>query len=477
MPVEKEIKNSKSYGLIALAILSVFPLIFTTLIGFPNTDDFITWMPLKSAHKPIMDYFKSVVAEYNSWQGTYTSAFLRQIPVYKTAGLVGVRMEYLLTTVLFLTVWARLFLQLGRKAGFKGNQVWFIILLSSIFVFNSNFLHEIFYWHTGIAGYTLPLILGLCAITLLIGHSKNKYLVFGCICAFFGAGGALIVTAFLCSTMLLMILIETLEDLKAIKWKSKYAIFIAAVIGGVINAVAPGNYHRASVFSKHISVIHSLIGTLSRIHVVLKVGIMEVMIVVIALVVFTHAYHKAKESEYKCGHPLVIVFAGYGTLVITDFPVMLGYGIGIDTELAMPGRCYFIEHLAFLMVTIVIAWYLGTYIGKKADIHLGKEWFALCGVLVAIALYIVVSPSEVVQLRMAKNLVSSNTRQWINLQEDILEEAENNPDSKLYFEVNSELIPNDIYVPELNLSDSMDAMGNMYFASFFGKDEILLIEK
>lgn len=477
MPVKKKMKKSRNYILIAISILSVLPLLFTTLMGLPNTDDFITWVPLAGSHKPLGEYFKSVMAEYVSWQGTYTSAFLRQIPIYKMAGLVGVRIEYFLITVLFLFTLGHLFVLLGKKNGFTKNQIWFLIMLSSLFLFDSSYLHELFYWHTGIAGYTVPLILGLVAIILFINSSRTSHIAGGCICAFLAAGGALIITAIICAVLLLLIIIELLEKEKTLKWENKYLIFTAAVLGGIINAAAPGNYNRASNFSEHISVIHSLAGTLARIHVVLKTGIMDVMVPTIALVVFVYAYHKARENDFKCRYPWIIAFAGYLVLVITDFPVMLGYGIGVDTELAMPGRCCFVERLAFLIVTIVVAWYIGTYVGKCADIHLEKEWFALCGILVAIALYIVVSPSEVVQLRMAKNLVSSNTRQWINLQEDILDEAEHNPNSKLCFEVGGDLIPDDIYVPKLNLNGSMDSMGNMYIANFFGKDEVLLIEK
>lgn len=460
--------------LIVLLLVSVLPVIIMAFLGLPLGDDFANWTSLHTANRSFLQCIDYVKYVYNNWQGTYTGSLLCSIPVYKSIGLVGIRLEYLITVILFVLCFTALISKLCERAGYDKTQTLVVLLLGQFYLLNCSYIREVFYWHTGIAVYTIPLVLTLFTLKLFIECKGWKETMTASLVAFIAAGGALNVTALLCVMLLSFIIVERINAEKLLKWETKYFIFIIAVLGGVVNATAPGNFVRAKAFSENVSIVTGLVGALLRAHVLIKTSVMEVWGIFLALTAFGISYYSAEKTGHRCKRPLIVIILGWMTLVITDFPVMLGYHIGADSERAMPGRCYFVERLAFVLVVLIVSAYIGVYVKKNCELRLSKEWFFGAGITVALLLYLVVSPSEIVQLRMTKSLLSSRLYSWIDSQERILVEAKNDASDTLLFTIEEDLFPEDSYVPSLGLESNPYGLENVEFATFFEKKEVVL---
>ena len=277
----KECLKRIDLKVVALGIISfsvILPVIMACFYGLPAADDFSNargWIIFQGNHLKYV--FENMIKVYMSWQGTYFGAFLAGIPIYYMWGYIGLRLCMFINVAIFLFS-CYLFTKYALKwFGITENTIATLLLytIGMVYQLCNNNLDETFYWYTGICVYTLPLSCMLLCFSCYIAYEdkkENKFLILGCILAFLAAGGSLNVAALLCAVLLFGVVYNCIVNCKIEK---NVLIGGTALLGALINTVAPGNFVRHSAFDEKISPIRVSFELLTRINEILSSKIKE----------------------------------------------------------------------------------------------------------------------------------------------------------------------------------------------------------
>ncbi len=362
--------NKKKILMNACYIIVALPVFITIFYTLPNADDFSFPVTLRNLMEN-MNYLQAVLVNsyknYMGWEGTYTGTFLADTIAYGiTINLTGLHIVLAIIYVLFL-LGIILFVKniLGFVFGIENDIILFSVsFLTEISVLNMSNLRELIYWLDGAVFYTVPFICTLFGSVLLMRWSntrKTKYLVIASILGFIASGGSLDIVVFCCGFYFGICYVYFIDSRKLV---DKYWIpFIVALIGGLCNAVAPGNFRRHTFMEDtSINPLSSLVDSFALIDNyykrLLTIHIAGVLIVLCIVIIFKMGVERI--SSPKTSVIRVVLFAVYAFLlnVISVFPVLTGYSIeNLDSCLrALNVSETGVTMALFLSVSALVCW-------------------------------------------------------------------------------------------------------------------------
>lgn len=350
---------------LALATL-IAPILIATTFGIPCDDDFGNSLSyIKDNGFSWTRLISDTISIYKGWQGTFLGNVLVSIPTYLLGGIMALRIEFFLSVVFFFCASAMLsqaFIVFWRIEGDNKLEktgyallVW-ILLLGYMFTIPK--LGELFYWHTGIGMYTMPLSLGMMAIYCLITSERKTSVhktIIGALLGFLSAGAALDVVALICFIMFCSLVCNYCKEQK---WHSYYLIFVVTLLGAIINTVAPGNYVRHENYDEKIRFGKAILMTVYRIHNQFLNGASERGLIVVIIVAAVMAYRYCVEPRVQSA--VLLAIGCYLGIFMTDYPVILGTG-----SVALPQRCEGIEILSFAIFAIIFGIGMGALLKNK----------------------------------------------------------------------------------------------------------------
>ncbi|WP_044935281.1 DUF6056 family protein [Pseudobutyrivibrio sp. LB2011] len=358
MSDSKNRRNALISGVgILILIVLIAPTVISSAYSVMIADDFSAGSMFKRGYTG----FNYIKYYYNSWQGTYTGLGIIAIlsPILH-GGLDGLKYIAVINSIalfgsfIFLcdSVLKEVF---GQKA--LVTRVLFILL--SVFVFTAyNSYYEGIYWFTGMAVYTMPLIITMVGVALFIRKNVRINIVYAVLISllgFLGMGGSLIISGFGCYALLLLVVYFAIKAKKINIWH--ICIFAVWVIGALVNVAAPGNYVRHDVADS--SGIHPLSAIITSIKVYVSRiewfnSNTSIWTVFMLMILCGLLFYEAKGLSVK---NIALMLCGTILLpFVAVFPVALGQGDN------MPNRVLFVLDVAIIFVLLVMSLLVSDFI-------------------------------------------------------------------------------------------------------------------
>lgn len=324
---------------IALIILICVPIIWGTVYTTMACDDFCLNPVIKN---PIMDTLKAVYESYFNWQGTY----------FGLSGLIwaygkenAISSSLFVATLLFFIGIILVINKLLKYYEIRSSLIEKIIIMNFLFFIISNQgLNEVFYWFSGAGVYLFPLTTWIFSFILMIyGLERGKlFILLSSLLGFLSAGGALLVTALECSIMLLFVVVDYYRDKK---FKLGYLPFIMTMVGGFVNACAPGNFVRSSenLDGGSVNVLDALTKCIKQLPVTLMDSSKSFYYLVLLIISIIVGITMRKWIQINIFELIFIVLYSIFAVVITMFPVALGRG----SLNYLPTRYSFIQNFSY----------------------------------------------------------------------------------------------------------------------------------
>lgn len=372
------IKNKKNVILvfsIIIFFLMLLPYLYIATYASPSADDFSNLS--STLRQNNVSFWGKAISQsintYKAWQGTFTGNFVTFMGgyIYYKFGVFGLHIEYICNICLFfIAIWS---VTLNITKMFSTNKLetltfTFITATLVLFIALYDFdVSEVFYWHTGLAMYTLPLSLSLFQISIIIKKEiKRREIIAASILGFIAAGGSLDISAFACGVSLLFALHKILK-MKKIDYT--IIIFVITLTGAVINVAAPGNYVRHAAFSEEFpiwsSLMYSYTGVCKAVWKYVGNGTIYFIILLCTLL-----FNKLKEAQIVYINPVLLAILLFIGAVIIDFPVYLGY-----SGSSLPLRCEFVRRVTLTIFMFAVSFDTMGWFAKKSinNIHFSAE--------------------------------------------------------------------------------------------------------
>lgn len=467
-----------TFVILTLIILTlIVPVIIGCFYGLPSADDFSNSLKWKNyAGNHIKCVFEFALDYYKTWQGTYTGLLICGIPIYYLLGLNALRACMILTILLFVISCHLLIRAFTKLINIPQEQyvlsITLILLLAIFYLFSTNDLDEIFYWYTGIGVYTFPLGLSLLSIYCYINHhltTMKRYLILGIIFAIGGAGGALDISAFLCSVLLFGI---TYQFIVLKSFDRGIWIGFAAILGSIINTIAPGNFTRHTAFDEKIRPISALLNTIYRLTHVLSTELKSGFIVIIVITILLFSSKTLKNSTFMFKYPFLVTIYGLFGIIITDFPVLLGY-----SDLKIPNRVAFVEHTSIFLYLCLITFYWGGWISKNNIFDFNKTSILILSLICIISFSDYLSFFNLITLtpyRMIHSIRVGHYNSVVENELSIIEQLNLSTDSDVVvysFPDSEDCWTN---IKRIELSEDKDYWVNYSISQYYNKNSITL---
>ena len=303
----------------------------------------------------------------------FLQAFLSPINNYGMGQLRIVMMvnALLFFAALFGVVWVFTgFALRGEKAVHIRLTVFSIILFS---VLDADVFTEIFFWYSGAVSYSIPFSAALLAILCFLLSNNDSYsdkkrtalAVMAAVLGFLASGGSLAVSGTGCYALVLLTVGLYLVTRKISV--RNIMITAAAIVGALVNTIAPGNFSRHTYNSGGDShawrllqsvkwAVKTVWGETGRLTKETMFGVMLLAMILIGI----RLSKKLGNTLPSYGMISVLALAaGY----VTAFPVALGYG-GPE----FPNRCYFILDIVLVLSLLNFALFIGVCLDRWAGL-------------------------------------------------------------------------------------------------------------
>lgn len=473
MAAKKKVLICVLFILIASLLI---PIIVGCAYGLPSADDFSNTLGFRDYDGNHLFYpFIYLHNIYIIWQGTYTGLIFCGIPVYYLFNLNGLRLCMVLVTILFFILFLTLILTFIKSIGVQHDNILIVFsclsFVSLLYLLGSTNYDEIFYWYTGIAVYTIPICnLIMCLVFyLLYGASHKKlHLALAIVLAFIAAGGSLNIAALLCSLLLLGLLYDFIVN-KTIS--NRVWIGLSGLVGAIINTIAPGNFSRHTAFDEKIRPITALNNTLCRVFQVLSFDLFAGFLLILITTSLICGIIYLGNSSITFKLPGLVTLYGLFGVLITDFPVILGYA-----GIRMPTRVTFVEYLAITIYTVIIATYWGGWLANTKNVKYNISFIILVAFcLIPVSNYIRLNGiMNITPYKMIKHITIGDFQTVVDSELSIINQLETSNEPNVTVYVDSE--PDDLWanVMRLELSEDSTYWVNYAISQYYNKDSITL---
>ncbi|MBD5513999.1 MAG: hypothetical protein HDR06_04905 [Lachnospiraceae bacterium] len=416
--------KSGQYGKRAVVALNVLLILFmvyvvtasagyTVLLG----DDYTHGVRVGVFHVPLLQYVAASVRYmkeiYLDWQGTYFAMFLQAfLSPINNFGLGQLRIVMMVNALLFFAalfgvVWVFTgFALRGERASHIRLTVFSVILFS---VLDADVFTEIFFWYSGAVSYSIPFSTALLAVLCFLLSNNDSYsdkkrttlAVMASVLGFLASGGSLAVSGTGCYALVLLTVGFYLVTRKISV--RNIMITAAAIVGALVNTIAPGNFSRHTYNSGGDShawrllqsvkwAVKTVWGETGRLTKETMFGVMLLAMILIGI----RLSKKLGNTLPSYGMISVLALAaGY----VTAFPVALGYG-GPE----FPNRCYFILDVVLVLSLLNFAFFMGVCLDRWAGLCENRSTLAvLYVVLFAAVLFAPESISDSALIAVAES--------------------------------------------------------------------------
>lgn len=359
-------KSKLKYVILAVVIaLVTVPVLMMTFYTVPYNDDFSTIGDVvqkmqDSGNGITISALLLTLGRLKTWGGFYTGSFLNYaINPYMRWGMAGLQITTFLINFFFIvTVLLFAVIMLKEIVGVRSRFHGLVIGTGLLICFYDLYYYtETTYWYCTAVSYVLIVALmlwGMICDVRYMNNGKKGYAVLAALLGFLTSGGALNLVALNCEMVLLLVGYELFSK----KRKRSWVYFLSSLVGGLINACAPGNFVRNSNSFGTAQIIQ-VIGLsaehfLHRIYYLLKYT--PFLVVLAVMFFFMLKYVSTEKIKVRFSYLILVgvLYIAGGTVVA--FPVMLGHGVNY-----YPDRCLYIDDCliyigAFLLLLLFAGW-------------------------------------------------------------------------------------------------------------------------
>lgn len=413
---------------------------------------------------------------YIRWQGNYFSFFV----LYINAGIGGlaiwwVRFLMAVNLIVFFAaiIYALKVFILTDDEDIEYGKLLGMFLLVVFCGLNRASPSENLYWLNASTIYTLPFALGFLSIANVWKYcreDKRRNLVCSIVFAILAAGGILMSTAFINISLLILNINELLGKKKLNK--GALVAFISALVGGLVNALAPGHMVRArGVSSEGISIITGVKNTLYTMGRMLsfslrKEYLMWGCITLILLFAFIPVKRQIEKSKVNV---FILWIESLVVLFVTAFPVIYGY----DSVETTPWRFCFIFDFISATMFLICSVYTGVSLGRIIDNKATRK--AIGAVVISLVLfaanYAYAGRTEMMLPELAREFVKGDLAEFARTEETMVSEIVNSTEGDVVLNYDN---PECYILKNFALKSDPTNVFNMCMAEYYGKNSIML---
>ena len=453
--------------LMGVVLFLAVPLLIGAGYTYPAADDFIIEngsLDLSKYVGPVKGPLYAALNYYKNWQGAYTANLLLfTIMPFTRSGLNGFRILMVLLSLSFLF---SLYFLVDSVIVFShmpedrwGGRIWhsrqnkklflYAVLLFTVLGLPGTWIgKEIFYWYTAVIAY----LVGIDCLFISIGFlllancwkRKKGYYLGSAFFAFLASGTSLQVTSFVCSWLLLVLLVLFMSVRPDMGDTGKRSLcikdtipFLSAFAGALINTFSPGNMLRSQATMGDIQYgVFDAVKDTAAIQIDELAGIFHdpFFLTIVFVMLFSCICFKIKAAQNIYSKtPLGVLLVTVGVLVsnfLCIFPVVLGYhGSGLSSQ-----RTKYVAELEIRFSILFAVMYLSQYIQQLfAEKVKQKRAYCLAGIvgcsLVCIGAFLCLNdqPEELFSgysFELIKEISDGRVKGIFSLRKEVLEEFE-----------------------------------------------------
>lgn len=486
--MEKQVKIKKWLqgidGMIILEIVAVcimlIPVFIISFYTIPSADDFVNSVTIRADllehHSYLSAAFNEVIYYYKNISGYFFGAFLN----FYVSPLLRGGIKALRITVFFLNLffYSSLYFFVDELLNFfygvKNKKINLLVYILILFAFiNNQYNSEMTTWYCTLISYVFVvscMFWGIIFFLKALKSGKSYYVVLASLLGFLASGDALNVTALNCGIYLLISYIGFSVYKKR---KIPLICFGSALTGGIINAVAPGNFIRQGHNINPYPIMEAI--NVANYHG--KQQIKELLFYspfIILLFVFFIIMLKIIRNTRSLRIWHLIIFAGIiiAGIIVVNFPVCLGY-----RGSHFPERCVWVENCViylggFSWTACLAEWIKNRHISLKIQkgiircVYISIIFYALS---LSTRRNITVYPT----IDMIKQLADNELTDYVEFWEEILKEIEYSEEDDV--QIYRKEIKKNAFVRYPDLTSDKDYEMNKAIAEYYGKASVVMI--
>lgn len=463
-------------SILAITILIV-PFLIVSFFTLPYSDDFMTAadMHINSAENSL--YFnkaiKATINYYKNWGGFYFATFMNIfLSPFARWGLNGMRIVIFLFQILhYIALYALVYEVVYSIYKSKKQEDILPIYTMVIFTYNNlGIQNEVLTWYTGVVAYVFVVTCMLFGTAFFFrGIRTQKKLAFICatVLFFLASGGALNIVVLNCGVAIL----AGALGIWIYKEKKSWGIIGGAFVGGIINAIAPGNFVRHSAITEHYYVGEAVKGALYHVWERWQELMLKTPWMLILLFMFFWALYITKPSDkFAFKKPALIIALYFVACVMVDFPVYLGYSN------YYPGRCAWVEDCCIYLGAFVVVFYLAGWMKTHGyELRLNREvaWcISISCILFMCSLGGTKSFDDYPTVQLIKQLTNGEIKDFTGYWEDILNEIENSDDSDV--EIDRVQREKNQFIKDPDIYGTKEDYTNTVVAAYYNKESVII---
>lgn len=425
----------------------------------------------------IVAAFSYIEYIYQTWLGTYFAKFLVPFSPLNIGNVQGLRIMMTLCTLVFVAAFFLFIKSIVHYLGWEENVVYMLSGILLFILFFCNAYPEAFYWFSGCVAYLLPIELGLLGIVGMIYAEEKRrklLLVLSCICVFLMSGGALQGAGLGCYLIFLLFAHYIVEKKKISTYYGM--VFGAAVVGALINTLAPGNYIR------HTEVDDTGLHFVPAFFCSVKIVVKQIMdfcsnpfYLLFLIGVFVIGVKCIPAFSHGLLRFLVTVAAVFAIPVVCAYPVVLAYNAsGIEY---FANRNHFLLDFSILLSCCGIMLLFGMQMQKCRFFRWGTVSMVLLGIFSAMILLMNFSAiRDQAGVYMWRNVLNGKIKEHYALVEAMYEKIENSQDEDVVISQSElTLVPRGCYYDAVVMDP--ESWTNKAIAEFYGKKTVRLSEE
>ena len=476
-------KSIKKYiPFVVAALVMIVPVLIYAAQSVPGYDDFTNatadrqyWAAEGSSFFGSVLHTKDV---YLTIGGYYFAAFINFFvsPLLRW-GITGLRVVNITIQISFFLSTFFLVHTFVSKKICKNSFLSWVVYLSLLFLItNVNYSHELSSWYCVLIAYVTPLSIMMFNLGLVVLYDSKeplnkKKLAIISLLAFLVSGSGLNITALNCGLFFLITVYHLI-----FRRKNNYIIipFLCALIGAIINVIAPGNYDRLAITSNNHSFFVSLkatvIDTLKMLeYIVLHTPFMAIAVILLIFILRYGVFKNNIVSGYHVAVGAIIPIVG---TIIVNLPVYYGYANNY-----FPPRCVFVQDMTFFILVFFWLLHFAGWLQNRIQVK-SVSLEALFIAVTSCLLFVVaicdgLTGDNVLPTRyMTGSLLSGRLNQAVEFQEGILEEIEDTDEEIVILHRDTSI--QDKYFAIVGLQPQSDSWINKSVSEYYGKKSIYI---